>query len=75
MNWSDFKKNKPLATKTGCWDGQKSEPIVVCTRSKKYHVVEMYHTIMDGSESFECYDANDFEIKSVEYWAELDAPF
>lgn len=74
MIWYDVSKIKPSATETGCWDGKKSDKILVCTRGREYHVAEMYHVIMDGSESFDFYDDRDFEIQYVQYWTEIDHP-
>jgi len=75
MIWNDVSKRKPLATKTGCWDGKKSDEILVYTRNQQYHVAVMYHVIMDGIESFDFYDDRDFEIQNVLYWTEIDCPF
>jgi hypothetical protein len=76
MIWYDIKYRKPLATEIGDWDGKKSDKILVCTLSRRYYIAVMYHTIMDGSEDFDFYDDNDFPIKNVKYWAEIDeAPY
>lgn len=75
MIWYDVSKRKPLATETGGWDGKKSDKILVCTRSRQYHVAVMYHVIMDGSESFDFFDDKDFDIQNVQYWTEIDRPF
>lgn len=76
MIWYDVSKRKPLATETGGWDGKRSDQILVCTRSGQYHVAVMYHVIIDGSETYDFYNSNeDFEIKNVQYWTEIDRPF
>jgi hypothetical protein len=74
MIWYDVSKKKPLATETRCCDGKRSDKILVCTRSRQYHVAVMYHTIMDGSETFDFYDDRDYEIQNVQYWTEIDRP-
>jgi hypothetical protein len=74
MNWKNIKDRKPHAYQTGCWDGKKSDEVLVCTRSGLFHVAVMYHVIMDGSESFDFYDSRDFDIQNVEYWTEIDRP-
>ncbi len=75
MIWYDINKRKPIATETGCWDGKKSDNVLVCTMGRKYHVAVMYHVIMDGHESFDFYDVSDYDIQNVSYWTEIDAPF
>ena len=75
MEWKDFKKTKPMAYESGCWDGLRSDLILVCTSGRQIHIVRMYYVIMDGSESFDFYDDNDCEINYVTYWAEIDYPF
>ena len=75
MIWKEIKKEKPIAYKSGDWDGLKSDKILVATMSDKYHIVEMYEGIMDGSEFCDFYDDRDFEVKNVLYWIEIDSPF
>lgn len=75
MLWYKLKDRKPIATQTGCWDGRKSDKILVATRNETIHVVEMYEGTLDGSEFCEFYDANDFEVFNVVLWAEIDSPF
>jgi len=75
MVWYDVKKKKPHAYQSGGWDGLKSDKILVCTRSGKYHVAEMYAGVMDGSEFNDFYDDRDFEIENVAFWTEIDRAF
>lgn len=75
MIWNDVTKKKPLAYKLGGWDGFKSDKVLVCTKSGKYHVVEMYSGAMDGREFNNFYDDMDFEIQNVAFWTEIDLPF
>ena len=75
MNWNNIKDKKPLAYKTGGWDGKKSDQILVCTHSGGYHVAEMYEGILDGSEFCNFYDDGDWEIRNVAFWMEIDSPF
>ena len=74
MIWYDVKNRKPLATEIGCWDGLKSDKMLVYTRDGKYFIANMYHVIIDGAETFDFYDERDFEIKNVTYWGEIDSP-
>lgn len=73
MNWIDIKKQKPIATKSGCWDGLKSEPILVTTRSEKYYVVTMYAGSIDGEEFCNFYDDRDFEITNITHWCYISS--
>ena len=75
MIWNDVKKKKPHAYQSGGWDGLKSDKVLVCTGSGKYHVAEMYAGVMDGSEFNDFYDDRDFEIENVAFWTEIDRPF
>lgn len=75
MIWYDIKNKRPIATESGNWNGLKSDKIIVCTRSGKYHIAVMYEGILDGSEFCEFYDDRDFEIETVTHWAEIDSPY
>ncbi len=75
MIWNDVKNKKPLAYKSGGWDGLKSDKVLVCTRGGNFHVAEMYSGTMDGSEFNDFYDDRDFEINNVAFWTEIDNPF
>lgn len=75
MIWHKLKDKKPLTYKSGGWEGLKSDKILVCTMSGKFHVAEMYEGILDGSEFCDFYDMNDFQINNVAYWTEIDNPF
>lgn len=72
MIWKSIKSKKPIAYQSGCWDGKKSDEILVKTTGGKYHVAVMYEGFIDGSEFCEFYDDRDNEIKSVAYWTEID---
>lgn len=75
MNWNDIKKKKPLAYKSGGWDGLKSDKVLVCTLTGKYYVAEMYEGVLDGTKYCDFYDERDFEIKNVRYWHEITNPY
>ena len=75
MIWYKLKEKRPLAYKTGLFDGKKSDKVLVADQYGKYHIAEMYEGILDGSEFRDFYDQKDFEIKNVEYWTEIDSPF
>jgi hypothetical protein len=75
MIWNKIENKKPLAYMTGGWDGKKSDKVLVCTRSGRYYVAEMYEGILDGSEFCDFYDDRDFEIGNVAFWTDIDSPF
>ena len=75
MIWNNIKDKKPLAYKTGMFDGKKSDKVLVADEFGKYHIAEMYEGFIDGSDFCDFYDDRDFEIKNVEYWCELESPF
>ncbi len=75
MVWHLLSKKAPIAYITGCFDGKKSDKILVCTFSRKYHVVEMYEGVLDGVSFRNFYDDRDFEIYNVQFWTEIDSPF
>jgi hypothetical protein len=75
MIWIDIKKRKPTATQTGCWDGLKSDKVLVCDMKRNYHVAVMYEGILDGREFADFYDDRDFVIENVVFWTEIDNPY
>ena len=75
MIWYKLKEKRPLAYKTGLFDGKKSDKVLVADQYGKYHIAEMYEGVLDGSAFCDFYDQKDFEIKNVEYWTEIDSPF
>ena len=75
MIWNNIKDKKPLAYKTGMFDGKKSDKVLVADEYGKYNIAEMYEGFLDGSEFCDFYNDRDFEIKNVEYWCELESPF
>ena len=75
MIWKDIKKEKPIATESGCWDGLRTERILVCTTGGIYHIARMYEGILDGSKFCDFYTEMDYELPNVAFWTEIDAPF
>lgn len=75
MIWNKLTEKRPLAYKTGMYDGKKSDKFLVADQYGKYSIAEMYEGFMDGSEFCDFYDTNDFEIKNVEYWTNIESPF
>jgi hypothetical protein len=75
MIWYKLEKKKPIATEKGCWDGLRSDKILVATRDRKLHVVQMYEGVLDGCEFCDFYDENDWLIKDVIFWTEIESPF
>jgi len=75
MIWYKLKEKRPLAYRTGMFDGKKSEKVLVADEFGNYHIAEMYEGFLDGSEFCDFYNQNDFEVTNVEYWTEIDSPF
>lgn len=75
MNWTKLENKKPTPYKSGCWDGLKSDKVLVCTYGGKYHIAEMYEGVLNGNAFCDFFDENDFEIHNVVFWTEIDAPF
>ena len=75
MIWNKLTDKKPHAYKTGMFDGKKSDKVLVADEFGKYFIAEMYEGFLDGSDFCDFYDTNDFEIKNVEYWIEIESPF
>jgi len=75
MIWNKLKEKRPLAYRTGMFDGKKSDKVLVADEFGNYFIAEMYEGFMDGSEFCDFYDIRDFELKNIEYWAELESPF
>ena len=70
----EFKKVKdqePYCWESGDWDGRKSDPLLVYTSDKEYHVATAYSGTMGGSKFLQFYDNWDYEIEDVTHWAEL----
>ena len=73
MLWNEFKKQKPTVYETGCWDGKRSDIVLVQTIGKNLFLCRMYHTNMDGKDQFDFCDNADFVIDNVKYWASIDS--
>lgn len=56
--WIDLSKTYPLAYLSGDWDGLKSEPVLIKTKSKKIHLVVLYQGVIDGEAYSVFYDLN-----------------
>lgn len=75
MIWNKLKEKRPLAYKIGIFDGKKSDKVLVADEFGNYHIAEMYEGFLDNTEFCDFYDLRDFEIKKIEYWAEIESPF
>ena len=71
MEWIDMNKKKPLTYEEGDWDGKRSERLAVRDEKGVPHAVRLYAGQMDGSEFYEFYDADGYEIIGVTHWLEL----
>ncbi len=75
MIWHNIQENPPVATKTGNWDGFKSDKILVATQNGGIYVAEMYEGVQDGQKFRDFFDPDEFEITNVIKWTEIDNPF
>jgi hypothetical protein len=76
MIWCSLKEKKPLAYKSGYWNGKKSDMVLVTTQGGEYFVAEMYEGVLDGEAFCNFYEVqSDFEIKDVAYWTDIASPF
>ena len=75
MIWHKLENKTPIATESGCWDGLRSDKILVATRSRKIKIARMYEERVDGILFNNFYDDRDNEIDNVVYWTEIDEPF
>lgn len=73
MKWKNIKIEKPVAYKTGHWDGKKSDPFLAMDKNGNYHIGTMYEGHFAG-ENF-CDFVNDDEVESeivnITHWIEI----
>ena len=50
MIWNKITEKRPLAYKTGMFDGKKSDKVLVADEFGNYYIAEMYEGFLDGSE-------------------------
>jgi len=72
MEWILINDEKPICYEHGNWDGLKSDPVICQDKDGEYHVAICYEGILDGTRFFDWYDKNDFELKDIVKWIELD---
>lgn len=72
MLFIDIKKEKPIATEIGDWDGKRCTNILVATMSGQFDVATVYCDIINGKEYYTFYDKYDHEIHNVAYWCYID---
>jgi hypothetical protein len=70
-NWISVEDRKPIATKSGNWDGLKSESILVLTKESFHYEAVMYYGTLDGSYFCQFYSISDWEIDNVTHWQPL----
>jgi hypothetical protein len=47
MIWNKLTEKRPLAYKTGMFDGKKSDKVLVADEDGKYHIAEMYEGLIE----------------------------
>lgn len=76
MVWNKMSsENRPMATESGCWDGLRTDRLLVCTRGRQFHVVRMYEGVLDGGAFCDFYDEQNNQIENVTAWVDIDTPF
>lgn len=76
MVWNKMSsENRPMATESGCWDGLRTDRLLVCTRFGNFHVVRMYEGVLDGLEFCDFYEEDGTQIDNVTAWVDIDTPF
>lgn len=76
MKWIKVEDRLPLATKTGDWDGKKSDQLWVVDEKGNYLVAHCYQGVIDGNEFCEWYNPDDYELphKVVAWMPILEYP-
>lgn len=62
MGWINTTDKRPLAYKTGDWDGKNSDKVVVETKSGKRHLAYFNEVILDGEKFEYWYTVSGWEI-------------
>lgn len=75
MDWKQLFKEKPICTKTGNWDGKKSDELIVRDFRGNYYIAVCYQGFIDGSEFCDFYAENESQIDGVIFWATIPEPF
>lgn len=66
-------KTKPLAYKTGNWDGKQSDTVIAIDETGNYHIAVYYEGFMDGCEFKDWYNESDYLIETkITHWMEPD---
>jgi len=73
MDWISTKDQTPLCYQTGEWDGKRSDIVLCVDKNGGIHLAQCYEGFMDGSEFFEWYDKDDFELcVEIVRWVEIN---
>lgn len=56
--WTNLSEAHPMVYLSGDWDGLKSDPVLIKTKSKKMHLVVLYQGVIDGTAFSVFYDLN-----------------
>lgn len=67
-NWRFIESKKPLAYKSGDWDGLYSDDILVRTKDGKHHVVQMVEGVLAGSSFCNFYNNDGYEVTDIVCW-------
>lgn len=68
----EWKYTKPMAYKTGEWDGKNSDLVLAEDVEGKFYLATFCEGIMDGSKFEEWYDDKDYFIRpEIKRWMEI----
>jgi len=62
MEWISTEERKPLAYKTGMFDGKKSDQVIAEDANGKRYLATYYEGVIDGSNFGNWYNENDYDI-------------
>lgn len=72
VKWVLIKDKLPLCYKTGNWDGQQSDQVLIEYVSGGYDVAVLYEGFIDGSNYSDWYDTNGLSIvESIKQWRKI----
>lgn len=71
MGWIKVDDRLPHAYQTGNWDGKKSDEVLAEDKNGKKYIAVLYSGFLDGDDFNDWYNNNDYEIKDVVRWCEI----
>lgn len=69
--WNDIKEKKPFCYKSGFWEGNMSDQIILRDKDGKHYIGVCYEGYLDGSEFCDFYDNEDCGLLNITHWSEI----